>query len=277
VDLFLEAEEDAAAQEPDEASHAWLHARLEEWKAGQDRSEIMRAMKRLASANGPELIPAAAEAAAAGVSLGELAAALRGADVISIARNFNDYTGTDGLECESLRNPTTEVPVLLVATGIKQMALERAQFATDVFTVGGFRVIDAGYHDDPKAMISAVREQDQVLTVRILDDNEDFHIKTRLVCLCADDDAYLQALEVLASLRSDRDTLFFVVGLPRPGLQKHLDSFIYQGMDVAEFLEDLLQEVYRTPWARWSALRRRMPDPHSPEKPRDPEDLEGSV
>jgi len=282
VDPFLEAEEDAAGREEDEPTHAWLHAQLEEWKVKQDRSEIMRAVKQLTSADGPELITAAADVAAAGVTLGELVSALRGADVINFARNFNDYTGTDGLEFESLRNPRTEVPVLLVVTGEKQAAVERTQFAVDLFTVGGFRVINAGYHDDPKAMVPALRKHDQILTVRILDDDEDFQVTTRLVCLCADDDAYPQALEALASTRKDRDSRFFVVGRPRPGLDKHVDSFIYPGMDVAEFLEDLLQEIYRTPWARWSALRQQMPGPRGaggprgPDEPGDPDNLEGS-
>lgn len=259
VDPILEAEEDAAAQDPEEPSHAWLHARLEEWKARQDRGEIMLAIKGLTGAEGAGLIPAAAGVTAAGVTLGELVSALRGADVIHMARSFNDYTGTDGLEFESLRNPIAEVPVLLVATGDKQIALARAEFAADVFTVGGFRVIDAGYHDDPKDMLAAIRRHDQVLTVRIVDDNDDFQVKTRLICLCAEDDACPAALESLSASSGDRDTRIFVIGPPRPGLDKHLDSFIFEGMDVAEFLEDLLQEVYRTPWARWCAQRPREP------------------
>ena len=106
-------------------------------------------------------------------------------------------------------------------------------------------------------MLAAVCEQDRVFTLHILEYDEDFQVKTRLVCICANDEAYAPALETLAAAQNDRTTLFFVVSPPRPGLDKHLDSFIYEGMDVAEFLDDLLQQVYRTPWARWCAERRR--------------------
>ncbi|MHC4896583.1 MAG: methylmalonyl-CoA mutase family protein [Planctomycetota bacterium] len=304
VDPVLEAEEEAASEAPDEPSHGYLHARLEEWKANQDRVAIGRSTKQLNSATGPALISATAAVAAAGASLGELVSALRGAEVISIARNFNDYTGTDGLEFESLRNPTVEIPVLMVATGTTPAVAERAKLATDVFTVGGFRVINAGRHDTPEAMLAALRKHDCIFTIHILDFEEDFQVQTRLVCICADDDAYPQVLAALASAQTDRDTMFFVVSPPRPGLDKHLDSFIYEGMDVAEFLEDLLQQVYRTPWARWCAERQQHPgvesreDPNGPHgskgsngsngpdgssgrngprSPRDPEDLEGSI
>ncbi|MEE9128161.1 MAG: methylmalonyl-CoA mutase family protein [Planctomycetota bacterium] len=290
VDPFLEAAEEASTLAPDEPSHRDIHIRLEKSKANRDRKALSQSMKRFGDATGPALITATADGAAAGATLGELVSALRGADVISIARSFNDYTGTDGLEFESLRNPAVAIPVLLVATGPEALVREHTALAVDVFTVGGFHVINAGHHATPKAMLAAMREQDRIFTLPIPDYGEDFQVTTRLVCVCADDAAYAPALETLAAAWNDRDTLFFVVSPPRPGLDKHVDSFIYEGMDVAEFLEDLLQQVYRTPWARWCAERRQPlgPGPKGPgpkgfgpedrgPQGRDSEDLEGSL
>jgi hypothetical protein len=223
-------------------------------------------MQRFGAATGAALIAATADGAAAGATLGELVAALRGTDIISIARNFNDYTGTDGLEFESLRNPAVAIPILLVSTGSDPIVMERRRLALDIFTVGGFRVIDAGHHAAPRGMLKAVRGNDDIFTLHILEYDEDFRIETRLVCVCASDEDYEPALKMLSIAQDDRNTLFFVVSPPRPGLAKHLDSFVYEGMDAAEFLDDLLQQVYRTPWARWCAERRRPlgPGPKGP-------------
>ena len=242
-------------------------------------------MQRFGDATGPALITATADGAAAGATLGELVAALRGTDIISIARNFNDYTGTDGLEFETLRNPAVAIPVLLVSMGSDPVVMQRQRLAVDIFTVGGFRVIDAGHHDTPQGMLKAVRQRDSTFTLHILEYNEDFLVTTRLVCVCASDEDYAPVMKTLSVAQDDRTTLFFIVSPPRPGLDKHLDSFIYEGMDIAEFLDDLLQQVYRTPWARWCAERRRPPGPgpqdygsgdREPED-RDPDDLESSL
>ncbi len=133
----------------------------------------------------------------------------------------------DGHEYEDIRTLSKdyaddfgECPkVLLASFGALKWANARADFARDLFGVGGFPVVERGVFDSTDAIQLAVAEE-----------------RAAIVVFCADDESYPS---LLAETALPEGTLRVVAGKPNDTLSA--DYFVHIGADVVTLLSDIQQ------------------------------------
>jgi methylmalonyl-CoA mutase len=225
-----------------------LHARrasyVSRYRTSLDNASntiVMHKLSAILEAKNADSIEASIEAALAGATLGEIAQALRaGDDKIITAEPIPATRGTDLFE--SLRAASD---VHAVQTGFRPQVFlanlgpipqhkARADFATDFFQVGGFKVIsNDGFTTVTKAAQAAVDSG------------------APIVIICSSDDVYPKQVPRLARAikKKQPGITLMLAGRPRDAdLQKEytkagVDDFIFNGMNVYQKLLSLQQKL----------------------------------
>ncbi len=177
---------------------------------------------------------AAAGPGHAHASLAELATAAWPSAGRDVEHRFVPVATTDGHEFEDLRASAlaaeaTDDPdpeVLLLPLGPVRSARARAEFARDLFEVGGFHVIDPGHFatcDDALARLDAQRPA--------------------VAVLCGDDAEYGELVPAVRARIGRDGPVFVVAGRVPDVVAKEVDHVVRAGLDAARFLDRLQRDL----------------------------------
>jgi len=225
-----------------------LHARrasyVSRYRTSLDNAGNTLVMQKLAAileAKNADSIETSIEAALAGATLGEIAQALRaGDDQITTVEPIRPTRGTDLFE--SLRASSdvhavqtgSRPQIFLANLGPIPQHKARADFATDFFQVGGFKVIgNDGFATVTKAVQAAL-------------DSE-----APIVVICSSNEAYPKQVPRLARAikKKNPDITLMLVGQPADENLKQaytkagVDDFIFNGMNVYQKLLGFQQKL----------------------------------
>jgi methylmalonyl-CoA mutase len=121
--------------------------------------------------------------------------------------------------------------IFLANIGAVAAFTTRNQFAKNLFEAGGILSIGDSPNDDQSALINAFKAS-----------------SSTLACLCSSDTLYAeQAAATIEALKSAGAHKIYLAGRPgdleKPLTQAGLAGFVYSGMDILEFLENLHDEI----------------------------------
>ncbi|MBK8975881.1 MAG: hypothetical protein IPM29_08130 [Planctomycetes bacterium] len=180
--------------------------------------------------SGPDLVAHAVSDRADHATLAEISTARWPAPGVDFEHRFLPLAAGDAHEFEDLRlwaelrrdsgEPVPEV--LLLPLGPVGMARARADFARDLFLVGGFEVRDAGLLASADAALATLDARQPGIAV-----------------LCSDDASYPALVDALAEPCRDRGVQLVIAGRVDANLAARVDGSIHLGMDVVAFLDEL--------------------------------------
>jgi methylmalonyl-CoA mutase len=201
--------------------------------ASKDAAAVASLLQRV-RADGPGLVAAAREVAAAGATLGQLGTALASLGVPALATALPLRRHAEPFErlrdtCDARERQSGKRPsVFLCNLGPIAEHKARAQFASGFFAAGGLTVLDNDGFETPEAAAEGYARSGAELCV-----------------LCGTDDAYVQWVErLLPLLRGGASKRVVLAGRGGEHESRYraagITDFIFVGCDVVATLTDLL-------------------------------------
>jgi methylmalonyl-CoA mutase len=207
-------------------------------RGGARGEEVAERLAELPDTAGDELVEAAARAAAAGATVGELSAGLRG-DVrpssvapVEPARASEPFEELRRAVDARVASGEGRPRVFLANLGPVSRHKPRADFTTGFMQVGGFEVLGSPGFDGPEAAARAALESG-----------------APVVAICSTDDDYREAAAPLTrALKEERpDTVVVLAGRPEDQVEAlreaGVDEFIHVRADIHDFHARLLRRL----------------------------------